>query len=341
MNEQTTGLTENAETVTESATETAKGYDRDAPILPKGWDGESDILKMNPAETDDPLVEKTSDSASDGVLSDKTPEAPTTGESGETVNHPTDGEGNPATESVEEEPHETAEPSKRELLLKVNHEEKVIDVNAISNEELTAILQKGYAYDNLKAVQQQRADAEKFREFVQSKIAPLMERGDDAETAAGIAATIALNKGMKAFPINVDENGKVTLSNEIPLPEDPISPSATVAPEPKAAPKQAAQRSSYEAQLQAFLRANPDFGEIPERVTKLMKLGYDFHTAMLTYRQEVMEKRTAAVAKQNKTLKQSADAARRAPVKGVSGGGAGTEQNKSMRDVLIQGLREG
>lgn len=336
MNEQTTGLTENAEPVTETATETEK-YDRDAPILPKGWDGESDIFQLKPAETEDPLVEKSPDDADSGVLNDESPEVPTTDENGESQNNPTDGEENPATESAE------ATPPKRELTLKVNHEERVVDVNAMTDEEIISLFQRGYAYDNLKAVQQQRADAEKFREFVQSKVPALMDRGDDAETAAGIAAMMARNKGIKAFPIDISDDGKITLSNEIPLPEDPISPSANAAQESKAAPKQEAQpqKQSYEDQLRAFLKANPNFGEIPERVSQLMKFGYDFNTAMLTYRQEAMEKRTAKVAKQNKILKQNADAARRAPVKGVSGGGAGVEQKKTMRDILIQGLREG
>ena len=92
-----------------------------APILPEGWQ-EGDSLLSD--EEGDPL---------EGLMQEE-------------ESLPTTEEATPSDRSSEAE----APSASRVLTLKVNHETKEVDFGAMSDEELIALAQKGYAFDALK-----------------------------------------------------------------------------------------------------------------------------------------------------------------------------------------------
>ena len=65
-----------------------------------------------------------------------------------------------------------------------------------------------------------------------------------------------------------------------------------------------------------------DFKEMPEEVALAHAEGVDLVTAYVAYRSQQSEKAAASLKKENEVLKQNAASAAKAPVKGITGGGA-------------------
>ena len=66
----------------------------------------------------------------------------------------------------------------------------------------------------------------------------------------------------------------------------------------------------------------PDFKEMPDEVALAYSKGVDLLTAYLAYREKQSSKAAASLKKENEVLKQNAASAAKAPVRGVTGGGA-------------------
>lgn len=308
------------------------GFQQIAPILPEGWDGKSDFFTEQP--------DAMSDSSDNGES--ETSDAPTTGEQGETESVPTTdatdnnaenaGEANPpdgdqqATESPDAPKPEAA---KRELRLKVNHEDRTVDVNAMSDEELTVLLQKGHAYDTLKAAQSDARNAEKYRAQVQRFI---QDSGHDADTAKALAASLT---GGKVYPVSVSDDGVVTLSDDY----KPFPNFAEIETAPDAQAQQQTPKPTLDAELTKLRAAFPNLTEIPEGVTQLTQSGWSLTDAVMLMQMRGKDAELAKLRKENQVLKQNEDARKRAPVKGVSSGGS--PKPSSKQDLFLKGLREG
>lgn len=269
------------------------------PMLPDGWSEGDDFFadpstwSGNAAQTDESAEQQGDDGSTETDTGVE--EAPTTGDTEDPDNRSAE------SDTEQTESGQTQEPVKnsRILKLKVNHTEQEIDINALSDEELIARLQKSAAFDAMKDDQMKA----KYREIYNEQI--------DAGMTEAAARMVAANEcGGKAYPL------------EDPAPE-------TVEEQPQATAAPARDTIAELAQLKALY---PDFSEVPDEVARAYANGANLLTAYVAYREQQTSKTAASLKKENQVLKQNAASAAKAPVKGVTGGGA--TDTKPKNDLL-------
>ena len=283
---------------------TTYGAEEDAPILPSGWKEGDDIFQSDSwtggndsvdGQDTDPDVDddSTQVSTEDGDL-------PTT-ENPEAENSPNAGDGTEVAAPDGAEADNT--PTPKTYRLRVNHEEKDV---TLSDDEIIARLQKSYAWD---AMQEQKSKA-KYKEVYQEQI--------DAGLTPAAAKLVAQNEcGGKSYEIGedgeiVDDTQSVAKTSEAPA-------SVETAP--------ADRTRDLAAQIDQVKAIFKDFTELPEEVARAVAHGADLLTAYSAYRVREGQKAAASLKKENEVLKQTAASAAKAPVRGVTGGGA-TKQKK-------------
>ena len=288
----------NEEDIIQSA---VPSFDGDAePFLPDGWDGKSDIFEGLVDE--DAVVEGADELRVDAGLDELFNE----GEEETITEEPEDAaspeQGAPTTEP-EPASLESAPVSQRTLKLKVNHQEREVDVNAMSDEEIVALFQKGYAFDEVKNEERKATYDRVYQEELdlgmserQAKYAAEREAGGDFSA-----------------PDEVEE--------ETPAPESP-------------APPPTGRDVSEEIRQLRILR--PNVKSIPDDVTKMIAQGINVTQAYLAWEADTTRKAAASLKRENEILKQNAASAARAPVTGVTGGGATTEKAQSSFDKALQ-----
>lgn len=276
-----------------------------APILPDGWK-EGDDIFADAEVVDEKLeldgAEDLSDAAELGALLEdgKAEEAPTTGE-----------EAKPEAPGAEETPAPTApgaeeekkEVTSRILKLKVNHEDRELDINAMSDEELIALAQKGYAFESLRNAQLKAAYRTAYQEQIDSGMSDAVARMVASAAAEG-----------KTFALTDEEEAKAAEAETPP-------------PAPQTAPAAPAERD-FRQQLKQLQALYPGVKEMPEQVMTAYANGADLLTAYTAYATARQNQTVASLRKENEILKQNAAAAAKAPVKGVSGGGDTTPKKK-------------
>ena len=279
-------------------------FDEDEPILPDGWEEGSDLF----AEVDDSVDAVLSDGAEeghealteneDGTSASDDPTTVDEGEedtqSGEDGDQPGDSDG-----SAEEQ-----EKPSRKLKLKVNHQEEEVDVNAMSDEDLIALLQKGRAFDALRETE----NKQKFRRVYHEQI--------DAGMTEAAARMVAQNEtGGKTYSLTDEEE-----------------PSAET---PAAAPKEAGTVRDFRAEVEQLKALYPQLTEVPDEVAVAASKGVPLLSAYLAYREKQSAKTAASLKKENRVLKQNAASAAKAPVRGVTGGGSVTVKKE---DPFLSGF---
>ena len=275
---------------------TTINYEEDyEPMLPDGWSDGDDFF--NPSswsgasdqsgQTDEPPSELEQIAAE----METEEEVPTTDETDE------EPEGQSAEETDEgPESGQTEEPVKtsRILKLKVNHEEQEVDIDSMTDEELIAALQKSKAFDAMKDDQTKA----KYREVYQAQL--------DAGMTEAIAKMVAANEcGGKNYPL-----------------EDPVETPAPVTSAPTPSYQPAPRGRDFVREVQQLKALYPEFKEMPDEVAKATANGADLLTAYVAYREKQTSKAAASLKKENEVLKQNAASAAKAPVRGVTGGGA-------------------
>lgn len=307
MDEQTTGL--NPESVsTEETTDSTPDTGLHWFVNPDG----SDVTPVTGAETAE------SADSQDGDTTD-VPATDTEPENADETN-PQSGD---ATENV---------PSPRILRYQDNHTEQEFNVDSATDAEIIEKLQKANQYDRLKNLQAEHADAEKFRSFVQEKMKLFM---DDygAEGAKSMAVAGAMADGLKVYPISVSEDGTVSLTkNYLTIPD--TEPAEAKPAVPTVEPT----KPTLDTELKKLRAAFPEMTEIPKGAIELAAHGglTLFEAVLLTQIRDTKQQ-AAATAKENRTLRQNAEAARKAPVRGVSGGG--NPPKAPDDDPFLLGLR--
>ena len=280
-------------------------FDEDEPILPDGWEEGEDLF----VEVGDSVESVLSDGAEEGheqltENEDGTSEAedPTTVETEEEGIQGDEGE--TETEEPDGEPGAEDKPSRR-LKLKVNHQEEEVDVNAMSDEDLIALLQKGRAFDALRETE----NKQKFRKVYQEQI--------DAGMTEAAAKLIAQNEaGGKAY----------SLTDEEPAAE---TPAVVERKEETPAVR------DFRAEVEQLKALYPEFKEVPDEVARAAAKGVPLLTAYLAYRDKQSAKTAASLKKENRVLKQNAASAAKAPVTGVTGGGSVTPKKS---DPFLKGF---
>ena len=271
------------------------------PILPSGWKEGDDIFADSGSWTGE--SEFADEQAEDTVQEEPTEAgtenaeeaAPTTGETDTGSNGP-DAE----REAEETLSGQTEEPAKRSriLKLKVNHEDQEVDVESMSDEELITQLQKARAFDAMKDEQLKA----KYRQTYQDEI----DAGMTAATARLVAAAACDGR---SYPL-----------------EDTAEQPTTA---PSAAPVETSPVRRFDQEVQQLKALYPDFKEMPDEVAKAAANGTNLLTAYLAYREKQTSKAAASLKKENEVLKQNAASAAKAPVRGITGGGATNTKPKS------------
>ena len=269
------------------------------PLLPSGWQENTDFFDV--------------DSWSDGTESvdgqtQEVTEETTTGEETGADNTPTTGEehgatGQSAVEEAEGEPSgqtETTEKPARILKLKVNHEDREVNVDDMTDDDLRVQLQKAAAFD---AMKDEQAKA-KYRQIVQEQI------------SAGMTKEIA-----ELVAKSTCDGKTYALEDEPPSHEDVSEQEPTVASVPPV--------RDWNADVARLARMRPDVKELPVEVHQAWLNGEDLVTAYLLHENRALRGSKAAVEKETKVLKQNAASAAKAPVRGVTGGGPTDTKPKS------------
>lgn len=265
----------------------------DDPILPDGWqegddlfaevsgDVDSFVADGSQEETELPTENEDGNSESDDPTTVEQPKEESLSDEAEDEPAPSDGEELPQTQS-------------RKLKLKVNHREEEIDIAAMSDEDLVALLQKGRAFDQ----RLEQENKQKYRQTYQEQL--------DAGMTEAAAKLIAQNEvGGKTYSLTDDE------------------PAPVPAPEPKSS---APEVRDFRGEVEQLKALYPDIKEIPDEVARAAAKGIPVLNAYLAYRDQQSAKTAASLQKENKVLKQNAASAAKAPVKGVSGGGVAPKQ---------------
>ena len=276
--------------------------EEDAAFLPDGWQ-EGDDFFADPStwsgssqKTGQSIETQTEEeSTEDGM---ETEEVPTTDQPEETADQS-------AEQEAEEQSGQTEEPAKRSriLKLKVNHEDQEVDIESMTDDELIAALQKSRAFD---AMKDEQAKA-RYREVYHEQVAEGM-------TPAAAKMVAANEVGGKNYPLE-----------DTAEPEKPSTPAPTVQ----------TQTRDFVQEVNQLKALYPDFKEMPDEVAKAAANGANLLTAYLAYREKQTSKAAASLKKENEVLKQNAASAAKAPVKGVTGGGA---TNTKPQHKLLDGF---
>lgn len=264
------------------------------PILPDGWEEGMDIFADTETKDDLDLADEReedifADLANESGESEET--APTTGAEAE------EKPGADAETAGSPDGAETKEPASRIRKLKVNHEEREIDLGSLSDDDLIAHLQKSYAFDAMKDKENQQ----KYRDVYQEQL--------DAGMTEHVAKLVAREAAGKTYSLTDEEE--------------------TAAPALETVEPTVRNFASEVEQLKALY---PDIKEIPDEVAKAASKGIPVLTAFLAYRDKQSAKTAAALRAENTVLKQNAASAAKAPVKGVTGGGTASAKKKSIYD---------
>lgn len=275
----------------------------DESFLPDGWqDGDDFFADPNTwsgASQQTGQSEETQSEEESTEVDMETEEALTTGETEET-------DGQSAEQETDDTSGQTEEPAKRSriLKLKVNHEDQEVDIESMTDDELIAALQKSRAFDALK---DEQAKA-RYREVYHEQVAEGM-------TPAAAKLVAANEVGGKNYPLE-----------DTAEPEKPSTPAPiTQQPMPR----------DFKAEVNQLKALYPDFKEMPDEVAKAAANGANLLTAYLAYREKQTSKAAASLKKENEVLKQNAASAAKAPVKGVTGGGA---TNTKPQHRLLDGF---
>ena len=273
------------------------------PILPDGWEEGMDIFADSEVEGDILTDDDRADDNLDELLNEKGESdetAPTTG--AETDDVP--GAGADTTESPDGA-DKAKETVSRIRKLKVNHEEREIDLGSLSDDDLIAHLQKSYAFDAMKDKENQQ----KYRDVYQEQL--------DAGMTEHVAKLVAREAAGKTYSLTDEEE--------------------TAAPALETVEPTVRDFASEVEQLKALY---PDIKEIPDEVAKAASKGIPVLTAFLAYRDKQSAKTAAALRAENTVLKQNAASAAKAPVKGVTGGGnPPTKKSSPFEDAFDRGLK--
>jgi len=274
------------------------------PILPDGWkegdqisaEGDDELMKLfADGEAADSLPELEND---DAIAADG---APTTGSTSgasvpdagaQSAQTPPDGAGS------------TQPSASRKLTLKVNHEEREVDIGSMSDDDLRALLQKGMAFDAMKDAENKRT----YRQVYQEQI--------DAGMTDAAARMIARDAAGGNTYATTDEEEAQMQKQAAPLSEPPEY----------GTPKTRDLRAEVE-QLRALY---PDMKEMPDEVAKAVSKGIPLMTAYLAYREKQNAQTAANLRKENTILKQNAANAAKAPVRGVTGGDNAQGKGQSL-----------
>ena len=282
------------------------GFDGETDsLLPDGW-SEGDDFFADPATWSGAAPQ--TDEDGDALGQAGTDETETGTEEALTMGGTEDPDGQSAEPETEEPASgQTEEPvsSPRILKLKVNHgkQDREVDINSMSDDELLERLQKAEAYDAMREKQMK----EQYRQVYQDQI-------DAGMTEAAARLIAASECGGKSYPLSDDSSQEADRS----VPDAP------------------AQRD-FVQEVQQLKALYPDFKETPDEVALAVAEGTNLLTAYVAYREKQTQQAAASLKRENEVLKHNAASAAKAPVRGVTGGG---KTDTKPTDPFLKGLMD-
>ena len=270
----------------------------DEGFLPDGWDGESDIFtdsgELNAdAFVSDATQEELAEPTEENETGADEAEALTMGDEAEEADQSADDE---TEDSQPDGAEQTEVKTSRKLTLKVNHGIEELDSNSMSDEDLIALLQKGRAFDAMKSSEAKA----KYKATYDAQV--------EAGMTEGVARLVAKDAAGGDYSLNDEAEPKQ--ADQSAEPEKTHIPVRDFAAEVK--------------QLKALF---PKVEEIPDEVLNVAATkDISVVTAYLAYRENESAKAAESLKKENAILKQNAASAAKAPVKGVTGGGASADK---------------
>ena len=288
-----------------------------APILPDGWQEGDDLFPEGVTEDASSLF---ADGPSDDELleqllaeDDQANGAPTTSGEGQTAGQ--DAGASEASDQIDGSAP-TVPSASRKLTLKVNHQEQEVDVSKMSDDDLRALLQKGYAFDAMKEAEDRREYLRVYQEQLDAGMTEVVAKLVAKEAAGG-----------KTYEV---KDGTI---------EDPPQEPAP-APQPvnmRTTPPPGTVQRDLRAEVEQLRLLYPDVREIPDEVAQAVAKGIPVVTAYMAYQSQGERKAAANLRKENKTLRQNAANAMRAPVRGVTGSDTGNQK----ADIFSAGFDAG
>ena len=295
------------------------GMEDDLEILPDGW-GENDDFFNVDSWGKDASADESKDSDFQQDINDIFAEVNT--DEGTTTADEDDSEDSPETE----EPTTQDGPGKLKFKATVDHED--LDVE-LDETELPALYQKAQVTDR-----------------VQAKLANMQPIYNQAVRTAKILGYDTPEEMLKAAEDSFRDGEIEKLVNEgtnKDVAEDYVRrkmQDAEVQEDTKPAEEKPAGRD-FKAEVEALLDIRPDLkkpgAKLPDEVTEeCVKSGRPLAVVYLEYEAKQEKAKYDALLKENKKLKQNAEAASRAPVRGVSRGGP--VKDKTNDDPFLKGF---
>ena len=300
-------------------------------ILPDGWTGEGDFFEW--AAADKPADESLEEAFTvEETGTEESEEAPTTGdEAEENVESEAEPEETPA---IEEQPE--PQPTKIRFDANINHKVQSVEID---QSQLPEIYQKAYA-------------ADKYRKKLNAKNATL----DHAEVVAKIlnyesvdAMLEAAEKSYETTEIERLTNEKVhpdiakdTVTRKIREIRDNVTKNRKPAQQEPEQTEEAVQQPApgtrnFLPEAVELLEVYPELKgqKLPDEVVEAAHKGERLLAAYTKYVKKQAKADNDRLQKENKALKQNAEAAKRAPVRGVAKGGA---TNVGAEDPFMKGF---
>ena len=303
----------------------------DDAILPVGWTGEGDFFDWAAGDTpaDEPL---------ENLLAETNVEAG----SEEAENTPaTDEETAETDESETDEGEQLATPSEPETQsttlrfdANINHHKKSIEID---QSELPELYEKAYAADkfrnklNAKAAEQEKAEiVSKLLGY--KSVDEMLDQAKESYVKAEIDRLV----NEKVHPTIAQDtvNRRVReLEDQAMKDRKPFVPEDEIDKEEPSAPER-----DFKPEVAELLSVYPDLKgkTLPDEVVQAtVSSGMSLTAAYTKYLQKQTKAENERLQKENKTLKQNAEAARRAPVRGVANNGA---TNIGAEDPFLKGF---
>lgn len=292
----------------------------DLEILPDGW-GENDDFFNVDSWGKDASADESKDSSDQQDLNDIFAEQTTDEDT------TTDDEGESQDSSEDEEP--TTPDVKEKLKFKATVDHEDLDVE-LDEEELPAIYQKAQVTDR-----------------VQAKLANMQPIYDRAVKTAKILGYDTPEEMLQAAEDSFRDGEIEKLVNEgtnKEVAEDYVRrkmQDAEVKEDTKTTDDGAPKQRDFKSEVEALLDLRPELKKpgmkLPEEVTEeCVKSGRSLSVVYLEWEARQEKARYDALLKENKKLKQNAEAASRAPVRGVSRGGPVKDKNND--DPFLAGF---
>lgn len=297
---------------------------QDDVILPDGWDGSMDFMEWVESlgkETDESATTETADRITEEESgTEESEEVPATDTESEEDGESAADEGDAPT--TEQEPEK--QPDKIRFDANINHKMQSVEIDP---SELPELYQKAYA-------------ADKFRSKLKAREAEL-EQAEVVSKLLGYDSTKAMldaaEKSFKETEVQklVDEkvhptiaedtvNRKIKETVEAAKKNKKSAPSEeTPEGETKDATPQQGQRN-FLPEINELLQVYPELKgkTLPEEVAKAALKGERVLVAYSKYINKQKKADSDRLQKENKVLRQNAEAAKRAPVRGVAKGGS-------------------